>query len=434
MDRVVLVRWREYLFVSVAFLLGSVNILYSGVFYAVMTVAFLVNVGADYRGFWKSVWQERKYVLLPVIGVIYLIVHYLCSLFLAIPYRPSWSFMELLLMFFLLVPLYLLSARNMMTPLLLRRTLLALCAGILLFNFVKLFCVIGLSLFTNPVEALSLLYSSRFGGNMDLLGKLVILEPQALYIAVAAVIAYYFILAYHEVNESKRFLYANILVFVLSLIFLSFTVTKGAILGFGAGFLVLSIWYVRRHSSRERWRFIGGLVVLVLLVGWLMPQAYFIRLEQTKREITGVLEDNYAGGSIAPRWGLMKENFRHFDEWGIVGLGVYQKKMTKEWYSNSPYIQVPVNNSHNSFMEFWLTEGIFGLLFLLYYFVAPFLRMRRNRLYSVLCLATVLTIFVAANTCVVVTESDSRPFVVFMLSIFFLYAPCIGQLEDSRTA
>lgn len=419
---------RTFLFIGTAFLLGSINVLYSGAFYVVMAVAFLVNVSADFKGFGENVWQERKYVLLPVGGVAYLLLHYLCSLFMNVPYRPSWSFIELLLMYFLMVPLYLLSARNIMTPLLLRRTLLALCAGILLFNFAKLFCIAGLSLFTEPVAALNLLYAGRFGGNMELLGGQVYLEPQALYIAVAAVIAYYFILEYDKACEGKGFLYANILVFVLSLIFLSFTVTKGSILGFSAGFLVLSVSYIRRQSPRVRWMFAGGLVVLILLGGCLMPKAYFVRLEQTKREIEGVLEGNYAGGSIAPRWGLMKENFSHFDEWGVVGLGVYKGKAVREWYSDSLYIQVVVTNSHNSFMEFWLVGGIPGLLFLLYYFMVPFLRMRKNKQYSLLCLASVLTIFVAANTCVVVTLSDTRPFVVFMLSLFFLYAPCVAQL------
>lgn len=425
---------RASLFVGTAFLLGSINVLYSGVFYAVMAMAFIVNVCIDYKGFWEHVRQERKYLFLPLGGVAYLVVHYLCSLFVDVPYKPSWSFVELLLMYFLMVPLYLLSMRSIMTPLLLRRTLLALCVGILLFNFAKLFCITGLMLFTEPVEALNLLYAGRFGGNMDLLGGQVYLEPQALYIAVAAVIAYYFILEYDKAVEGRLFLYGNILVFVLALIFLSFTVTKGSILAFGAGFLLLSVWHVRRKSPKVRWMFVGGLLVLVLLGGLLTPKAYVARLEQMKREITGVMEGNYAGGSIAPRWGLMKENFSHFNEWGIVGLGVYKGKAVKEWYANSAYVQVFATNSHNSFMEFWLVGGIPGLLFLLYYFVAPFLRMRKNRHYSLLCLASVVTIFVAANTCVVVTLSDTRPFVVFMLSMFFLYAPCVGQLGRASKA
>ena len=422
---------RASFFVGTAFLLGSINVLYSGVFYAVMVVAFLVNVWADSKVFWENIRQERKYVFLPLIGLMYLIVHYLCSLFVDVPYQPSWSFVELLLMYFLLVPFYLLSARDIMTPLLLRRTLLALCAGILLFNFAKLFCITGLSLFTKPLEALNLLYFGRFGENMELLGGRVSLEAQAVYIAVAAVIAYYFILVYNKEKESKGFLYVNILFFVLSLIFLSFTVTKGSILGFAAGFLVLSVWYIRRQASRVRWMFVGGLMVLILLGGWLMPRVYHARLEQATQEITGVLEGNYEGASIAPRWGGMKENFSHFDKWGVVGLGVYEKEITREWYSNSPYMSIHMRHSHNSFMEFWLIEGIFGLLFLLYYFVAPFLRMRRNSCYSMLCLASVLTIFVPANTCVVVTLSDSRPLVIFMLSLFFLYAPLLGQPYSS---
>ena len=184
---------RETLFIVAAFLLGSINPLYNGVVYAFLVIAFLINLRFDFNGFRENVRREWKYLFLPLGGALYMLLHYLGSLFFEVPYRPSGSVFELLLMYFLFIPLYVVSAKSFVTVHLLRRFLLALCIGILCFNFVNLFCFTGMTLFTEPVKALNLLYSGRFGGNMAMLGGFVYLEPQAIYIAVAAVISYFFI-------------------------------------------------------------------------------------------------------------------------------------------------------------------------------------------------------------------------------------------------
>lgn len=141
---------RSYLFIAVAFLLGSINILYSIQFYIFLVLAFLVNVKSDFKGFLANVKQEWKYLVLPLMGVIYLVVHYLGTFLFGgeINARPSWRTVELLLLYFFFIPLYILSARDFVTLRLLRRFLFSLCWGILLFNAVKLFYITGIGLFS----------------------------------------------------------------------------------------------------------------------------------------------------------------------------------------------------------------------------------------------------------------------------------------------
>lgn len=423
---------KEGLFVAVAFLLGSINVLYNGVFCAFLGVAFLINLRSDFRGFWENVKQEKMYLLLPIGSVLFLIIHYLCSLFLTVPYRASWSMVEMLLLYFLFIPLYLLSARDFVTPFLLRRFLYALCFGVLSFCFVKLFYITGTSIFTEPANALNLIYSGRFGGNMKLLGGFVYLEPQAIYIGITAIISYFFILE----NSIRYFngyrLGGGIVLFILSIIFLSFTVTKGTILAFVCGALFLTIIYLR-NLSRKFWLtfitvlFIGGLGIYLLI-----PATYISRINQAKQEIEYLREGKFQGGSIAPRYGLMKENFSHFNDFGLFGLGVYKGSAIREWYEKSTYPIHGITNAHNSFVEFWLIGGIPGLLFVFYFWWAPVLRMIRRKKYSWLTIAMLVTFFVAANTCVIIFLVDSKPFVVFMLAMSFLYSDHFVGLQKLK--
>lgn len=413
---------RTWLFIAAAFLLGSINVLYNIAFYIFLVIAFLINLKYDFKGFCSNVKQERKFLILPVAGAVYIVLHYLCSLLIPnIHYKVSWGIIELLLLYFLFVPLYLLSAKNFVTPILLRRFLFTFCWGVILFCFAKLFCITGLSLFTEPMQALSAIYSGRFGGNMSLLGGFVYLEPQAVYICASAIISYFFILKNNERDGGKLLLINSIIIFILSLLFLSFTVTKGAVLAFGVAFMYLSFVYLRRKSLKFKVMSLGVLIVGLLCVYSLLPQAYIDRVKQMEQEIENIHDGKYQGGSIAPRLGLMKENFSHFNEFGIFGLGVYKNSAIREWYPKSPYHLGGIYNSHNTFVEYWLIGGIPGLLFILYYFFGSIIRMIKRKKYSFLAIAVILSLFVAANTCVIAILIDSVPVVVFLLAMFFLY-------------
>lgn len=423
---------RPALFVLSAFLLGSINGLYGIGFYIFLMMALLVNVCVDFKGFLAAFREEWKYLILPLVGVMYLVLHYIFSLVFVgrIDVRPSWSTVELLVLYFFFIPLYWASARSFVTPLLLRRFLFALCWGILAFNFVKLFYITGVSLFKDTGNTLNLLYTGRFGGNMELLGGFVYLEPQAIYICASALISYFFLLKQFWVRDNKRVVWQSVVILVFSFIFLSFTVTKGTILATGTGMLVLSLIFFKKMTGRCRLLFCLGGVALVFLIYFFTPEAYVQRIKEMRNEITHVRKGDFQGGSIGPRAGLMKENFSHFREFGIWGLGVYKKYTTREWYAHSPYIPVDVTNAHNSFVEFWLRGGILGLLFIIYYFLAPVLKMMRLKKYSFLALAMIIAFFIANNTCVLIILVDSSPLVAGMLAMFYLYTDKFIVLQE----
>ena len=420
-------------FIAVAFLLGSINVLYNVAFYIFLVVAFLINLKCDFKGFQTNLKQEWRYLILPVCGVLYLLVHYFCSLFIpGIHYKVAWGMMELLLLYFLFVPLYLLSVKSIVTPILLCRFLFAFCWGVLAFNFTKLFYITGLSLFTDPVQTLAFVYAGRFGANMDLFGGYVYLEPQAVYICASAIISYFFILKYDRIVDKKWVGISSFIIFIFSLIFLSFTVTKGAILAFIVAFLFLSIVYFRKKSSQFKLTLLGVILVVAICGYFLLPQAYMERMKAMGQEIENIHDGKFQGGSVAPRLGLMKENFSHFNEFGLFGLGVYKNSAIREWYAVSPYSLAGINNSHNTFVEYWLIGGIPGLFFILYYFFCPVFRMMKRKKYSFLAIAIILSMFIAANTCVIAILIDSVPVVVFMLAMFYLFVEYFIRIQENE--
>ncbi len=424
------------MFVAVAFLLGSINILYNTVFYIFLLLAFLINVKMDCRGFLDHLRKEWKYILLPLGGCVYLVIHYFCTLGCAsyAAYRPSWGSAELLLLYFFMIPLYVLSVRDFVTPALLKKALSALCWGILLLNFVKLFYITGLTLFTHPFIALDSLYAGRFGENMAFLGGFVYLEPQAAYLVIAALISYFFILKQIRTRDSGRFVAGCVFIFVCSVLFLSFTVTKGAILSLVVGGVVLSVAYLRAISSWGPWVFLIVFVLLLFGTWAFLPRAYVDRIEEMKREIESVQRGEFAGATISSRAGIIKENMQHFHQFVWFGLGVYEKAMTEEWYENSPYIDVVVRNAHNSFLEFWQRLGIGGVLYLFYFFFAPVIRMWRQKKCVCLTLAGIIALCVGNCTSVLIILVDSSPLVILFLAMAYFYNDAFYQLQKTGMA
>lgn len=426
-------KYKENLFLTVAFLLGSIHILYQGVFYMVFILVLGINIFTDRQAFWQNVKKHWKYLILPVGLVVYIFLHYLVTQAIGqITYKASWSRIELLLLYFFMIPIYIVSAKNFMTLRLLGRSLLTLCWGIILFNFLKLFYLTGFSLFTDPRATLDTLYTTRFGCHLNFLGGHVYLEPQAIYLSVASVIGYFFL--WKALRDSNWKLALNSgTILLMTLIFLSFTVTKGAILAFFCGFLLLSFTYFFKLNYKRKLVLIGVFATFCVVACFALPQAFAKRYKAMVVELQNVQEGELKGGSIAPRLALLKESFSRFDQFGLSGLGVYKNAAADKWFANSPYQQIRTlkGNVHNSFVEFWLIAGISGLLFSLYYFVAPIWKMIKRKQYSSLLLALLLILFIGNLSCILLIFVDSAPVILFLLAMAYFYFEEFRELQLS---
>lgn len=422
---------RCWLFVAAAFLLGSINVLYHSVFLIFLFISFVVNVSISKKTFFQHVKNNWKYLMLPIFGVIYLVLHYwISNLGGYFNYRVSWSILELMLLYFFFIPVYIVSVKDFITPRLLKYFLLSLCWGILVFNVIKFFYITGMGLFSSPVPILQGIYDGRMGGNMSLLNGFVLLEPQAFYLAVSAVVSSCFLLQCIYLRSWKSTFWSCIIIWVFSLLFLSFTVTKGAILAFGGGLLILLIVFFRKLSLWRRLAFGVGILLLLVAAYLGMPDAFKERVGEMKNEIVKLQQGQLEGGTVAPRVALWEESFSHIDEWGIWGLGVYEKYGVRAWYEQAEYAPIrDLRNTHNSFLNFWILGGIPGLLFILFYFFAPLLRMIRLKKYSYLLVALLITFVIANSTCFLVGLTDSVPLIIMILAVSFLFLDCFIELE-----
>lgn len=423
---------RACFFIILSFLLGSINVLYNVTFYIVLLCALFINIKIDPKSFFKEIRKEWKYLVLPIVVCVYLVVHYLFSLVGdSVGYKVSWRTTEPLLLYFFVITLYLLSVKKIMTPHVLWCALKSFCWGILVFNFTKLFCVTGLSIFSEPAKAIAFLYQSRFGCNVDMLGGFVYLEPQTTYLVASALISYFTILKYNKTVSEIGELLGGVVIFVFSIVFLSFAVAKGAILSLCVGMLILSIVYWSKKSLR--FKLFSLCFGLLLFAGGyvICSDVYVERYREMKQEIVGVQEGNYVGGTVASRLGVLKESFSHWSEYKYWGLGVYKNAKTDEWYANSPYLSVESHNSHNTFAEYWLDAGVLGIIFILYYFVGPIIRMIRHRRYCYLAIAIISSLFVSGNIFILTTE-DSRPMFIFMLVIFYLFQDDLLKIQKNE--
>lgn len=420
---------RSNVFLGIGFLVGSINLLYSELFYICLVLALLINLKGNWNDFWKDIRSEWKYVLLPLGGVVFLCIHYLLSLLLVVSHKTSWSQIESLVFYFFTFALYLVSVKNVLTSNLLKNFMLSVCLGVLVLNIVKFFYLVGCQFFVSPIIILKTLYAERFGMNMGFWGGYFYLEPQACYLAISALLSVFLLLTFNRKQDCKWRLVVYSIILLCLLFFLSLTVTKGAIIAFVLGFLTLGICSWKMLSWYRKWLLIGFTCLGIGVGIFSLSGVFSARYNDFKSELLKITQGDVSlgGGTTSFRLMLWKENFKHIDEFGMWGLGVYKKTCTEEWYKNTP----GANNAHNSFIEYWVSGGILGLCFIFYYFLAPIFRMRKQNSWSALVVAIIVTLFVANNSCVLIILVDSAPFVILLLELCFLYAVKFSEFEKS---
>mgnify|MGYP002271563565 FL=1 len=308
-----------------------------------------------------------------------------------------------------------------------KKFLFFFCLGCTLLNIYIFFSLTGTQLFSAPADTLSWIYNMRFGVNRDVLGSKFWLEAQAMIIAIASLASYLLVIG---AKGWKMKLFCGFM-FLMLVLFLSFTVTKSSILGFLAGFLILNVCLFRKFSLRMRYGLIAGLLVCVCGFSLLTDLAmYEKRIQEIEAEIQSVRNGEYRGATIVPRVAFIRESFRHLDEFSAWGLGVCTKHRIKAWYESSDLNIANYNNVNNAFLQYWITGGIFGLALVLFLFVAPIYRMIRRKKFSSLILAMLIVFFTVSNTCVTLSWANSRLFMLLFLAMFCFYGDLFAWLED----
>ena len=160
-----------------------------------------------------------------------------------------------------------------------------------------------------------------------------------------------------------------------------------------------------------------------------MKGKYEERTEEIVREVENVKQGIYAGGTIAPRVGFIRESFIHVDEFGVWGLGIYAKHRVNNWLQSSGDGLGVFTNVHNSFIHYWIQGGILGLAMIVFLFCAPFYRMFRTRRISWLICALLVVIFVMNNTCILLALNNSRLMILLLLGMFYFYDDVFWRLE-----
>lgn len=418
------------LFLLIAFFIGTWGALFESVLPVLLGIGFLYNIVKFSAKCRNALWQYRYYLAIPVLLIIYVAIH---SLFIInsgkyADIKPNFGVFEKLSLCFLLVILYVVSAKCFMTLKLLKQFLLCFCISVFTFNFVMLFHVTGTTLFTEPMSALTYLYESRFGFTKYFLGGRVYLDAQALQVYAAALISYFFGISSHRRWDKV----IAFIAFIVLVWFLSLTVTKSSILAFLCGFILFNFYFLRKLTVRFRWTLVIACVFLVV-VGYIFRPANFERRwDEIKHEIEEVRQGKLSGGSsIVPRIVFYQSCLKHIDSWGVWGLGVYTERVSKQWYLDSGnHVVAVASHSHNSFLQYWMWMGIVGLLFILSWFCLPLIRMFRSKKYSFLAMSIIVALFVDCNFEVQLIINDALPAVIFLLAMFYVCHERFYELED----
>jgi len=427
-----MVKFQKYFFLVFAFLIGSVAPLYGNALNFLLLAFLAILLLMNGKDILRDIRQEKEYIWVNVSFLIYFSLHTLIVLLKGNPIAtPSYGTFEVLILNFILIPIYVSTFKHWLTPELLKLFLIAFCAGCLTINLYIAYDTVKSTLFTDPQTALHQLYSTRFGGNkFSLLGGNLYLEPQTLHIVLSALISYFMIF----INRNKKIKILTGLMFLLFSIFLSFTVTKSGIIAFFIGFIITNI-YILKHRLLKVY-LITPISCLLLIVGVMftsdsLSDKYVERTTEIKQEVKNVTHGIYVGGTIAPRVGFIRESFIHLNEFCIWGLGIYSKNRIHFWLQNSEAQLSQFTNVHNSFIHYWIQGGVFGLGLILFLFLAPFYRMIKHKKFSWLIFSLVTAIFIMNNTCILLALQNSRFMILLLLSMFYCYSDIFSATEHT---
>ena len=130
-----MVKFQKYFFLATGFLLGSLIPLFGNAFNFILIVFMFVQIGVNRKEVLANLWQERKYLWVMVIFLAYFSLHTIILLLKGNPVaEPSYGTFEILILNFILVPVYVTTFRNWLTPELLRRFLTYFCIGCFCIN------------------------------------------------------------------------------------------------------------------------------------------------------------------------------------------------------------------------------------------------------------------------------------------------------------
>ena len=159
-----MVKFQSYFFLSVAFLLGSVAPLYGNVFNFLLLIFVLLLWWKNGKQVWTNLMSERLYIGVNVAFLLYFSLHTIIVLLKGNPIaKPSYGTFEALALNFVLVPIFVVTWKDWLTPALVKRFLFYFCVGSLLLNLYILLMITGTRLFTAPGEALGIIGSGKIG-------------------------------------------------------------------------------------------------------------------------------------------------------------------------------------------------------------------------------------------------------------------------------
>ena len=422
--------WRS-LFLFVGFLSGSIGILYGMTFHYILLGVVLFYAISGWNSFVERLYVGRKYILVFVGYFLYLVLQTFFLLWdSGIEGDVRYGIFETTLLNFILVPVYVVMLKGWLTVPLLKRFLFLFCAGCVLLIVYIVFDLLAGETFSNAREALERLYMNRFGENKPfLLGGNLLLEPQVFYIVLAALVSY--ALIFWSVRKCVK-LSCGIM-FLLLLLFLSFTVSKAGVLAFSLGFIVMNICFIKQNAWKFCWVFsiCASCIGFMLFASDSFEQKYKERVDEVLTEVLNVRQGIYDGSTIAPRIGFVRETYRHANEFAVWGLGVYAKDRVKTWLRNSDAGLGEFRNVHNTFLHYWIQGGILGFGLVLFLLGVPLYCMVKNRKYSYLIISLVVVIVITNSTCILLDLNNSRLIIVLLSSMFYFHGDVFYKLEKS---
>jgi hypothetical protein len=308
---------------------------------------------------------------------------------------PSYANIEELMFNYLLLPFFCILIGLHITQKVFERSMLLFSTCTALFGIFLLYAYFDMSLlFQSPGAFIEKVFQSRFtGGDSRISWVNVFLKNYSFFPTLGALVAIPF------VRKLQGWYKLGVIALVaFNILWLSFTINRGTIIGFILAAILLFIYAIRAVSWRKKvaWSFVS--IALCGLLILLLPQHVKARFAEMIVEIKLFFTTGHDSGSTSIRLTIWQILLDHTDEFWLFGASpIYATSKLWLYFSDSGY-QHYIDSGliyHSQYLTYFHHFGIIGLLFLPVALFYPIYVLIRQRQISITVIG-ILIIFIVA--------------------------------------
>ena len=206
----------------------------------------------------------------------------------------------------------------------------------------------------------------------------------SIFISISILLSVYFWL----ISKNRTFIFITLPFLLINLFTLILLERKGVLLSFVISFVILIIKFLKKNTSKR--------IVIGVVVSGIIFASFFVIPSNRFKELFKI--DNYIGSlkdnSTSLRFGIYNCAISKISESPLFGFGLgdVQTELDKCYEDKSKLLSEISYNSHNQYLSYFLSSGLFGFFLLFFVLIKTVLNAIKSKDYFLISITVFFTL------------------------------------------